>query len=106
MTEACLTAFLDLFHQSWVLLLDYLADVLDPLLDEHVHLLVGVDPVTDGCLDVVDFALGEGQDQEVVHAELGVLLEVKVSCLGDVVEQKHCPGLMLVDVIEQLMNYP
>lgn len=44
--------------------------------------------MADGCLDHVDFALSKSQLQEVVHAELCILLEVKIGRLGDVVEEE------------------
>ena len=81
-------ALLDLLHECRILLVNDEADVFDTLLDKHVHLLSWVDSMADGCLDHVDFALSKSQLQEVVYAELCILLEVKIGRLGDVVEEE------------------
>ena len=56
--------------------------------------------MANGRLDHIDLALGEFQSQKIVHAELGVLLKVKIGRLRYIIEQEKCSGFMLLNFIE------
>lgn len=80
--------FADLFHESRIFLFDDAANVLESLLDKHVHLLALHDSMRNISLDVFWLALCKPQDEKIICPELTVLLEVKESCLLEIIENQ------------------
>ena len=85
---ACVHSLANLLEQGWVLLFNYLGDIFQTFLDEHVELLLGVYSERDVVFDSLDIRLFKVEVEQLYASELRVLLERENCSFGDVIESE------------------
>jgi hypothetical protein len=83
-----INSFANFFHKGRIFLFNNATDILKPLLYKDIHLLALHNAMRNISLDILWLALREPEDEQIISSELTVLLEVKESCLIEVIENE------------------